>query len=244
MEKLKKLKSIIARYDSAVIAFSGGVDSTFLAKVADEILQERLLLVTATSFAFPFHELEEAKNLAQQMNIAHQVITSEEMNISGYSNNPPDRCYYCKSEVFEKIKYVAGQAGYDVIFDGTNAGDTGDYRPGMKALKEKAIVSPLKEAEMTKEDIRYHSKAYGLPTADKPADSCLASRFPYGEQIDPDKLNRVSRAELRIKFLGFTQFRVRSHNNLARLEFIPPEMNRAWEKRSQLNEICRDAGYT
>lgn len=244
MDKLEKLKSVIARYDSAVVAFSGGVDSTFLAKVANEVLPERLLLVTATSFAFPFHELEEAKNLAQQMNIAHQVITSEEMNIPGYSNNPPDRCYYCKSEVFEKIKYVAGQAKYDVVFDGTNAEDTGDYRPGMRALKEKEIVSPLKEADMTKEDIRYYSRIYELPTADKPAESCLASRFPYGEQINADKLDRVSQAELRIKFLGFTQFRVRSHNNLARLEFIPREMDRAWEKRTQLNAICKEAGYT
>ncbi|MEF8985240.1 MAG: ATP-dependent sacrificial sulfur transferase LarE [Bacteroidales bacterium] len=244
MDKLEKLSAILSRYNSAVIAFSGGVDSTFLAKVASEVLQENLLLVTATSFAFPFHELEEAKKLAKQMNIAHKVITSEEMNVPGYSNNPPDRCYYCKSEVFEKIKYVAEQEGYEAVFDGTNAGDTGDYRPGMKALKEKEIESPLKEAGMTKEDIRYHSRQYGLPTADKPAESCLASRFPYGEKIDAGKLDRVSRAELRIKFLGFTQFRVRSHDNLARLEFIPKEMDQAWEKRSEINNICKEAGYT
>jgi uncharacterized protein len=244
MDKLKKLKKILESYDSAVIAFSGGVDSTFLAKVASVVLEDKVLLVTATSFAFPFHELEEAKRLAKEMYIAHKVITSEEMNIPGYSNNPPDRCYYCKSEVFEKIKYVAQQEGYDAVFDGTNAGDTGDYRPGMKALKEKEIESPLKEAGMNKEDIRYYSREYGLPTADKPAESCLASRFPYGEKIDANKLDRVSKAELRIKFLGFTQFRVRSHNDLARLEFIPDEMDRAWQKRSELNKICKDAGYT
>ncbi|MFP4620904.1 MAG: ATP-dependent sacrificial sulfur transferase LarE [Bacteroidales bacterium] len=244
MDKLENLFNILSRYDSAVIAFSGGVDSTFLARVAREVLQDRLLLVTATSFAFPFHELEESKKLAKQMNIAHKVITSEEMNIPGYSNNPPDRCYYCKSEVFEKIKYVAQQEGYHAVFDGTNAGDTGDYRPGMKALKEKEIESPLKEAGMTKDDIRHYSREYGLPTADKPAESCLASRFPYGEKIDTGKLDRVSRAELRIKFLGFTQFRVRSHNDLARLEFIPKEMDRAWQMRQQLNKICKEAGYT
>jgi len=244
MDKLQKLSNILSRYDSAVIAFSGGVDSTFLAKVASEVLQENLLLVTATSFAFPFHELEEAKKLAKEMNIAHKVITSEEMNVPGYSNNPPDRCYYCKSEVFEKIKYVANEEGYQAVFDGTNAGDTGDYRPGMKALKEKQIESPLKEAGMYKEDIRHYSREYGLPTADKPAESCLASRFPYGEKIDPDKLDRVSKAELRIKFLGFTQFRVRSHDDLARLEFIPEEMDQAWNNRSELTKICKDAGYT
>ena len=244
MDKLEKLFNILKRYNSAVIAFSGGVDSTFLAKVASEVLQENLLLVTATSFAFPFHELEEAKKLANQMKIPHKVITSEEMNIPGYSNNPPDRCYYCKSEVFEKIKYVAQQEGYEAVFDGTNAGDTGDYRPGMKALKEKKIESPLKEAGMNKDDIRHYSREYGLPTADKPAESCLASRFPYGETINANKLDRVSRAELRIKFMGFSQFRVRSHNDLARIEFIPEEMNRAWEKRSQLTDICKEAGYT
>lgn len=244
MDKLENLKSVIDKYDSAVVAFSAGVDSTFLAWVTSEVLKDKVLLVTATSFAFPFHELDEAKKLAKQMNIPHKVITSEEMNIPGYSNNPPDRCYYCKSEVFEKIKYVARQEGYEAVFDGTNAGDTGDYRPGMRALKEKEIASPLKEAGMTKEEIRHYSREYGLPTADKPAESCLASRFPYGEKITSQKLDRVSRAELRIKFLGFTQFRVRSHDNLARLEFIPEEMDRAWENRSRLNEICKDAGYT
>ena len=243
MSKLEKLKTIISKYSAVTIAFSGGVDSTFLAKVAGEVLNDKVLLITATSSTYPFSELEDAKKFAKQMGISHKVIVSEETDIPGFSNNPPDRCYYCKNELFEKIIYIAEKENPGGIFDGSNADDTNDYRPGMKALKEKGIVSPLKEAGMTKEDIRYFSRQYGLETADKPAYACLASRFPYGEEITPDKLDRVGQAEVDIRKLGFTQFRVRSHDSLARLEFIPEEMDKAWEKKNELNEIGKKAGF-
>lgn len=244
MDKLSDLKAFIGRYDAATIAFSGGVDSSFLAKVAGEVLKDKVLLVTANSSTYPFYELEAAKKLAGQMGLSHKIIVSEETEIPGFSNNPPDRCYYCKSELFEKILSIAAKENPGVVFDGSNADDLNDYRPGMKALKEKGIVSPLEKAGMTKDDIRYYSRQYGLETADKPAYACLASRFPYGEQITSEKLDRVSKAELSIRNFGFTQFRVRSHDNLVRLEFIPEEMEQAWTKRKELNRICRNAGFS
>jgi uncharacterized protein len=242
--KLDTLKELLSSYKSAVIAFSGGVDSTFLAKVASEIFGKRLLLVTATSSTYPFYELDEAKKLARDLGIAHRVIVSEELEIPGYSDNPPDRCYYCKSELFGKIKYIAGEEDYEAVFDGSNADDARDFRPGMKARKEKGVVSPLAEAGFTKSDIRNFSEQMGLPTAKKQSYACLASRFPYGEKITKVKLDRLASAEFELRKLGFTQFRIRSHENLARLEFIHAEMDKAWLLRTALDTICREAGFT
>ncbi|UCH15035.1 MAG: ATP-dependent sacrificial sulfur transferase LarE, partial [Bacteroidales bacterium] len=174
--KYDKLKEIIGRYKSALIAFSGGVDSTLLAKVAGEILNGNVLLVTASSSTYPFYELEEAKELANYLNLKHKVVVSEETDIPGFSDNPPDRCYYCKSELFTVIKHIADAEKYDVVFDGSNADDLNDYRPGRKAIKEKGVISPLSDAGFSKQDIRLLSKKYKLPTADKPAYACLASR--------------------------------------------------------------------
>lgn len=242
--KLNSLKTLLGRFRSAVIAFSGGVDSTFLARLASEVYGERLLLVTATSSTYPFYELDEAKSLAKDMGIRHMVIVSEELDIPGYSDNPPDRCYYCKSELFGKIAYIAGREGFEAVFDGSNADDARDYRPGMKAKREKGVVSPLAEAGFTKSDIRFFSEKLGLPTAHKQSYACLASRFPYGEKITKEKLDRLAAAEFEVRGLGFSQFRIRSHEDLARLEFIPEEMDRAWALRSKLDTICRDSGFT
>ncbi|MBD3420438.1 MAG: ATP-dependent sacrificial sulfur transferase LarE [Chitinivibrionales bacterium] len=244
MEKLQKLKEIIGAYHSAVIAFSGGVDSTFLARVARDVLGDKLLLLTATSSSYPFHELEEAKKFAAQMGVAQRVIVSEEIDIPGYSDNPPDRCYYCKSELFTLVKHIAEKDNYEAVFDGSNADDTGDFRPGMRAAKELGVISPLKLAGLTKNDIRTYSREYNLPTADKPSYACLASRFPYGIKITTEKLERVGRAEVYVRRLGFTQFRVRDHDGLARLEFAPGEMDKAWDLRAHIKKICKDAGYT
>ena len=243
-DKLQLLISRLKEYNSAVIAFSGGVDSTFLARIAKDVFRDKLVLITATSSTYPFYELDEAKSLAVLLGIKHKIIVSEEIDIPGYADNPPDRCYYCKSELFGKIKYIASQEGYEVIFDGSNADDLKDFRPGMKAKQEKGVISPLADSGFTKNDIRHFSAELNLPTASKQSYACLASRFPYGEKITKVKLDRLATAEFEVRKLGFTQFRIRSHENLARFEFIPAEMDKAWKIKDKLTEICKSSGFT
>jgi pyridinium-3,5-biscarboxylic acid mononucleotide sulfurtransferase len=242
-KKLEQLEGIIKKYRSAVIAFSGGVDSTFLARVAGTALEKRVLLVTASSSTYPGSELEEAKALAKGLGLPHRVIVSEETEIAGFSENPPDRCYFCKRELFSKIAAIAKAEGYDAVFDGSNADDLKDYRPGRRALSELSVVSPLCEAGLTKEYIREASRALGLLTAEKPSYACLASRFPYGERITQDKLSRVGKAESSLRSLGFRQFRVRSHQDCARIEVAQAELEDAWRKRSRISEACKKAGF-
>jgi uncharacterized protein len=243
-DKLQLLISRLKEHKSAVIAFSGGVDSTFLARIAKDVFGDKLVLITATSSTYPFYELDEAKSLAVMLGIKHKIIVSEEIDIPGYADNPPDRCYYCKSELFGKIKYIASQEGYEVIFDGSNADDLKDFRPGMKAKQEKGVISPLADSGFTKNDIRHFSAELNLPTASKQSYACLASRFPYGEKITKVKLDRLATAEFEVRKLGFTQFRIRSHENLARFEFIPAEMDKAWKIKDKLTEICKSSGFT
>jgi uncharacterized protein len=242
-DKLTRLKENLTKYKSAVIAFSGGVDSTFLARVAKDAYGDKLMLITATSSTYPFYELDEAKSLASLLGISHKIIVSEEIDIPGYADNPPDRCYYCKSELFGKIAFIAASDGYEVIFDGSNADDLKDFRPGMKAKSEKGVISPLAEAGFTKNDIRKYSSEYNLPTATKQSYACLASRFPYGEKITKIKLDRLASAEFEVRNMGFSQFRIRSHENLARFEFDPSEMDKAWAIRDKLSEICKKSGF-
>jgi uncharacterized protein len=242
-DKLLLLKSRLKEYKSAVIAFSGGVDSTFLARIAKDVFGDNLLLITATSSTYPFYELDEAKSLAAMLGINHKIIISEEIEIPGYADNPPDRCYYCKSELFGKIKYIASKEGFDAILDGSNADDLKDFRPGMKAKQEKGVISPLADSGFTKNDIRHFSAELKLPTATKQSYACLASRFPYGEKITKVKLDRLAMAEFEVRKLGFSQFRIRSHENLARFEFIPAEMDKAWEIKDKLTEICKNSGF-
>jgi pyridinium-3,5-biscarboxylic acid mononucleotide sulfurtransferase len=243
-DKLNALKIRLNEYKSAVIAFSGGVDSTFLARVAKDVYGNNLLLITATSSTYPFYELEEAKSLASMLEIKHKIIVSEEIDIPGYADNPPDRCYYCKSELFGKIRYIASEDGFDAVFDGSNADDTKDFRPGMKARNEKGVISPLAETGFSKSDIRYFSERFNLPTASKQSYACLASRFPYGEKITKPKLDRLAIAEYAVRNLGFSQFRIRSHENLARFEFIPSEMEKAWGLKEKLVDICQKSGFS
>jgi uncharacterized protein len=243
-DNLNLLKIRLKEYKSAVIAFSGGVDSTFLARIAKDVFGDKLLLITATSSTYPFYELEEAKSLAELLGIKHKIIVSEEIDIPGYADNPPDRCYYCKSELFGKIKHIASLEGYEAVLDGSNADDLNDFRPGMRAKLEKGVISPLADSGFTKNEIRRLSAILNLPTATKQSYACLASRFPYGEKITKIKLDRLATAEFEVRKLGFTQFRIRSHENLARLEFIPSEMDKAWETKDMLTAICKNSGFT
>jgi len=222
-EKFQLLKDIIKKRGSAAIAFSGGVDSTFLIKVAHEVLGDKLIAVTATSSTYPERELKEAIKYASDMGVKHIIISSEELEIEGFASNPKNRCYYCKKELFTKIKKVAIENGVEYVFDGSNLDDIGDYRPGMQAAKELEVVSPIKEAGLTKADIRELSKELGLPTWNKPSFACLSSRFPYGNKITLPKLRMVDRAEQFLLDMGIRQVRVRHHGEIARIEVSPEE---------------------
>lgn len=245
-EKFQLLKDIIKKRGSAAIAFSGGVDSTFLIKVAHEILGDKLIAVTATSSTYPERELKEAIKYAEDMGVKHIIISSEELEIEGFASNPKNRCYYCKKELFTKIKEVAIKNGIKYVFDGSNLDDTGDYRPGMQAAKELEVVSPIKEAGLTKNDIRELSKKLGLPTWNKPSFACLSSRFPYGIKITLPKLKMIDRAEQFLLDMGIKQVRVRHHGEIARIEVSPEERELFFnvDIMDKIGKEFKDIGFT
>ena len=222
-EKYELLKDIIREKGSAAVAFSAGVDSTFLIKVVKDVLGDKIIAVTATSSTYPERELKEAIEYAKNIGVKHIIINSEELDIKGFANNPKNRCYYCKTELYTRIKKVAEENGVEYIFDGANLDDTGDFRPGMQAAKEQGVISPLKEAQLAKKDIRKLSKEMGLPTWNKPSFACLSSRFPYGNKITIKKLSMVDKAEQFLLDLGIREVRVRHHENIARIEVDPEE---------------------
>lgn len=242
-EKLDLLKKIIKEYTSAIIAFSGGVDSTFLARIAGETLAGNVLLVTAVSFTYPESERDDAKKIAGLLGLPQRLIESEELDIPGFSENSPERCYFCKKTLFSHIGGIAEKEGFGVVFDGANADDRNDFRPGARAAKELGIRSPLDEAGFTKNEIRRVSRQLELPTAEKPSMACLASRFPYGEMITKEKLRRVDKAEKALRELGLTQLRVRSHGDLARIELVENEIEIGWTKRALMQAACKNAGF-
>lgn len=222
-KKLDKLIDSLRSMECLAVAFSGGVDSTFLLKVAHDILKDRVLAVTARSSIHPEDEFREAMEFIEQNGIRHQIIVSNELDIDGFKENPADRCYYCKRELYSMMVVLARQKGILNVADGSNIDDLGDYRPGARAGAELGIISPLQDAKMTKEDIRILSKEMNLPTWDKPALACLASRIPYGQKITREKLTVIEQAERILKSHGFRQVRVRHHGDLARIEVVPEE---------------------
>ncbi|MBR1744200.1 MAG: ATP-dependent sacrificial sulfur transferase LarE [Lachnospiraceae bacterium] len=217
VEKLGMLKEYIEGLGSLAVAFSSGVDSTFLLKVAKEVLGERVIAVTAKSCSFPEREQKEAVSFCVKEGIKHLICESEELEIEGFRENPKNRCYLCKRELFEKIGQLAKEHGMEYIAEGSNMDDMGDYRPGLQAVAELGIKSPLREVKLYKEEIRYLSKKMELPTWDKQSIACLASRFVYGETITEEKLEMVDRAEQLLLDMGFHQVRVRIHGMMARI---------------------------
>ncbi|MBR4513464.1 MAG: ATP-dependent sacrificial sulfur transferase LarE [Lachnospiraceae bacterium] len=247
MNKYDKLKSIISKYETAAVAFSGGVDSTFLLKAAHDALKERAVAFIARFCFVPEKEYEEAVAFAESLGIKCMTVEPEVTNDTDIMSNPVDRCYICKKKLFGRFTELAKELGINVVIEGSNLDDTGDYRPGMKALSELGIKSPLIEAGFTKQEIRDYSKQLALPTWSKPSAACLASRIPYGEQITESKLRMVETAEDYLHSLGFTQLRVRLHGgNLARIELMPDEVDRfmSVETRSTVYDKLRLIGFT
>lgn len=229
-EKYSKLKEYLIKTNRVAVAFSGGVDSTFLLKVAHEVLGDNVIAITAISSLFPRRELEETVSFCEQQGIKQIVIEPEPLAIEGFCENPKDRCYICKKAIFAQMKEAAHDAGEYIPVEGSNIDDLGDYRPGLKAIQELGVDSPLRYAELTKSEIRSLSKKLGLVTWQKPSYACLASRIPYGDMITVEKLAMVELAEQLLRDLGFVQMRVRVHGNMARIEVLPEDISRLIEE--------------
>lgn len=244
-EKSEALKAILNEMESVLIGFSGGVDSTFLLAAAKEVLGDNVLAVIAVSETYPERECVRAKQIAERLGVRYMLVHTRELAYPNFSSNPPNRCYFCKKELFTRLHLLAEERGIMHVADGSNADDVHDFRPGAIALNELGVRSPLREAGLTKSDIRRLSRNMGLSTWNKPAMACLASRFPYGTGIDERKLRMVSKAEEILHQRGFEQFRVRHHDSIARIEILPGEFDRLVSSamREHIVLALKEIGY-
>ena len=243
IEKYDKLRTILAGAYKCIVAFSAGVDSTFLLKAAQEVLGDRVMAVTAKSVFCPLKETESAIRFCKENNIKHIIADIDVLSVEGVAQNPPDRCYICKKAIFSAVRKIAEAEQIDFIAEGSNADDAFDYRPGRRALRELGIVSPLADAGLTKEEIRKLSEDLGLATASKPSMACLASRIPYGDLITAEKLAMIEKAEEYLASLGLAQYRVRMHGCIARIEVMPSDFDRIMNNTVRESILERFTGY-
>ncbi|HET9599779.1 MAG TPA: ATP-dependent sacrificial sulfur transferase LarE [Anaeromyxobacteraceae bacterium] len=242
-DRLAAMKASLGALEGALVAFSGGVDSTFVLAVAREVLGDRALALTAHSPSVPHAEREEARALARRLGARHVEVESHEGDDPRYAANPVDRCYYCKSELYRLCGEVAQREGIAAVLDGFNADDRRDHRPGHRAAEERRVRSPLAEAGLVKDEVRAWSEAYGLPTWDKPQMACLASRLPYGTAVTPERLAQVERAEAGLRALGLRNLRVRYHGEIGRVEVAADELEHAFRAREAVARAVREAGF-